>query len=203
MHFWRGRGVYLIEECNILVSIHRLKKKSPDFCSNWLAVVYIGDKNGQVVSSLKSQTCLIHSNHGQHNFSVMIHAWTIMSLPFQWAHCLCFRLLWCHCDVGCCHLLSLECLDSSRYCYCSSWGCAAAGPAAGEPVSVGHPSSGSHPERGYQSAQEFHWSHTCLLLEDPRSRTMQMNSMPSNYCNLEALHQNTSVLHANIKYAWI
>lgn len=73
MHFWRGRGVYLIEECNILVSIHRVKKKSPDFCSNWLAVVYIGDKNGQVVSSLKSQTCLIHSNHGQHNFSVMIH----------------------------------------------------------------------------------------------------------------------------------
>lgn len=73
MHFWRGRGVYLIEECIILVSIHRVKKKSPDFCSNWLAVVYIGDKNGQVVASLKSQTCLIHSNHGQHNFSVMIH----------------------------------------------------------------------------------------------------------------------------------
>lgn len=131
------------------------------------------------------------------------HVITITPLPFQWAHCLCFRLLWCHCDVGCCHLLSLEWVDSSRYCYCSSWGCAAAGPAAGEPVSVGHLSSGSHPERGYQSAQEFHWSHTCLLLQDAGSRTMQMNSMPSNYCNLEALHQNTSVLHANRKYAWI
>lgn len=202
MHFWRGRGVYLIEECIILVSIHRVKKKSPDFCSNWLAVVYIGDKK-RASCSFSEKPNLPYSLQPWSAQLLCDDTWTIMSLPFQWAHCLCFRLLWCHCDVGCCHLLSLECLDSSRYCYCSSWGCAAAGPAAGEPVSVGHPSSGSHPERGYQSAQEFHWSHTCLLLEDPTSRTMQMNSMPSNYCNLEALHQNTSVLHANIKYASI